>query len=534
MEGGKAVDCVHQLSAMKSLRTPHVETWRKSYSFTYPIRMHGFFGEIVTAEDGLSELARLNDSTTTESARIFTSHLQEGMTPSNALWFGISLANMSEEERRWLDNAAKTIWQNIHNSNYDAVSFECRLDLTIAGWYVLYCDEAEGGGYHFEQWPLSECYIASTRPGRPVDTVYREFELRADQAFNTYGEAVSEKIKECIAKGKPHEKFQFIHRIFPRKKWAADARMAKNMRYASEHVEVGTKKMVRESGYHEFPCVIPRWMQIPGTSYAVGAVYEALADAATLNKIKEFDFANMDLAIGGMWIAEDDGVLNPRAIKIGARKVIVANSVNSMAPLQPSSNFNVAFTAEDRIQAQIRKILLADILPPLEGQPRTAAEINMRMAFIRKMMGPAYARVQNEDLQKLVERCFGIALRAGILGQPPESLRGRTWFVKYKNPLARAQQLNEVTAIDEYAAGLANWAATTGDQSVLDNIDMDKAARHRGEALGVPWEIIPTEDNIREKRLQREEARQEMAQEQMGQQIMTEAGTAAAKKAFGA
>jgi hypothetical protein len=34
-----------------------------------------------------------------------------------------------------------------------------------------------------------------------------------------------------------------------------------------------------------------------------------------------------------MWIAEDDGVLNPRTMKVGPRKVIVANSVDSMKPL---------------------------------------------------------------------------------------------------------------------------------------------------------------------------------------------------------
>ena len=171
IEGGKAQQICHRLSSMKTVRDINVDTWRRCYAYTYPLRSHGFFGEIETAENGLSALARLNDSTTTESARIFTSHLQEGLTPSNAVWFGIHISNMSEDERRWLDQAAKIIWENIHNSNYDAVSFECRLDMSIVGWYVLYADEAKEGGYHFEQWPIPECYISSSRPGQPVDTI---------------------------------------------------------------------------------------------------------------------------------------------------------------------------------------------------------------------------------------------------------------------------------------------------------------------------------------------------------------------------
>ena len=33
-----------------------------------------------------------------------------------------------------------------------------------------------------------------------------------------------------------------------------DARLAKNMRFASFNVDVSNKQVVRESGYHEFPC----------------------------------------------------------------------------------------------------------------------------------------------------------------------------------------------------------------------------------------------------------------------------------------
>lgn len=526
----KAKTILQRLTTMSSDRERHVDTWRRCYSYTMPLLMYGWYGDEVTANTALSELAQLNDSTTTEAAKVFTSHLQEGLTPSNEVWFAIQVSNMSQEEKRWLDQAAKIIWQNIHNSNYDAVSYESRLNLTIAGWYVMFVGEDVGGGFHFEQWPISECYIASTRRGRPVDTILRKFKLTASQAVSEYGDKVSDKIKDAIKNNKPSTKFEFVHAIQPRQNYVVNARLAKNMRFESIHIECGALNIVRESGYHEFPCVVPRWMQIPGGPYAVSAVYEALPESATLNKIKEFDLANMDMAIGGLWIAEDDGVLNPRSIKIGARRVIIANSVDSMKPLQPATNFNVAFSAEDRLQAQIRKILLADILPPSDGQPRTAAEIHMRMGYIRKMMGPAYARVQHEDLQKLVERCFGIAFRAGILGEPPQSLSQRRWYIKYKNPLAKAQQLNEVEAIDGYASRLANMAQMTGDASIMDNINMDKAARHTGEALGVPWDIIPDEKEIQERRMQREEARQEAMQEQVQQETMMEAGKTMASK----
>src|SRR3546814_5539409 len=40
-------------------------------------------------------------------------------------------------------------------------------------------------------------------------------------------------------------------------------------------------------------------------------------------------------------------------------------------------------------------------------------------------------------------RCFGLAYRAGIFKPAPQSLRGRSFSVRYVSPMARAQKLDE-------------------------------------------------------------------------------------------
>ncbi len=62
----------------------------------------------------------------------------------------------------------------------------------------------------------------------------------------------------------------------------------------------------------------------------------------TINDINALELANLDLSVSGMWIAEDDGVLNPRSIKVGPRKILIANSVDSMKRLESGANFQVA------------------------------------------------------------------------------------------------------------------------------------------------------------------------------------------------
>lgn len=178
-------------------------------------------------------------------------------------------------------------------------------------------------------------------------------------------------------------------------------------------------------------------MKIPGGSYGIGPVYDALPDCKELNETKRMEKAAQDLAISGMWIAEDDGVLNPRTVKVGPRRIIVANSVDSMKPLLTGSDFNVAFTAEERLQASIRKIMMADQLQPQDGPAMTATEVHVRVALIRQLLGPVYGRFQAEYLQPLVERCFGIAFRAGVFPEPPESMNAANFNVRYISPLAR-------------------------------------------------------------------------------------------------
>ncbi|WP_110995393.1 portal protein [Pseudomonas sichuanensis] len=523
------------LGVLKSLRSPHEQVWRDCFDHTYPMRGNGFYCEMMTAQEALNRRARIFDGTTTDSARILASSIQSGLTPANSLWFGLDVGQESEDERRWLDDGAQIIWENIHASNFDAAAFEGLLDEVCAGWFALHIDsDRERGGFVFDLWPLSGVYCSASKPGGKIDTVYRSYKLTAEQAINEFGEDnVSENTRK-LAKDKPQELVEFVHAIYPRSTHMVGARLAKNMPVASCKVEVSAKKLVSESGYHEMPVVVPRWMMIPDSVYATGPVMDALPDARTLNEMVRMDLAAGDLAIAGMWIAEDDGVLNPKTVKVGPRKIIVANSVDSMKPLQTGSNFNYSDSRITRLQAAVRKTLMADQLQAQDGPAMTATEVHVRVNLIRQLLGPVYGRLQTEYLQPMIERCFGIAFRAGILGEAPESLGGRNFTVRYLSPLARAQKLEEVTAIDQYVAGCAQAAqaqAAAGQApDAMDNVDLDAAARFRGEALGVPSSVIRSETDRDAMREQRAQAQQQAAEQQQAMAMQQMAGQAALKQ----
>lgn len=527
----RATELVRRLGVLKGIRSELDMIWLDCFDHSFPMRGNGFFGNRDDATSLQTKRAKLLDSTSTESGRSLAANVMGGATPSNSRWFGLSAGNDTDPEKTFFDESAETIWSNIHASNYDAVGFECCLDMVGAGWFVMYIDvDREVGGYVFEQWPISGCYLAASKPGGLADTCIRTYELTVEQVVNEFGlDNVSDTTRQLYQQQKLDTKVQLLHSIYPRPMYAVGAVRAKNMPFASCHVEVNSKQTLRESGYHECPFVAPRWVIVQDTPYAVGPMFDALPDVKQLNRLVYLEDSNADLAISGMWIAEDDGVLNPRTVKVGPRKIIVANSVDSMKPLQSGANFELSFTKKQELQAQIRKTLMADQLQPQDGPQMTAYEVHVRVQLIRQLLGPIYGRLQAEWLQGMVSRCFGLAYRAGILPQPPESLHNREFRVIFTSPNAKAQKLEDVTAIERTLTSVGTIAAAKGDLSVWDNIDTDEAIRVISEGNAAPAKIMRDQDHVAALRDQRAQQQQQAQAQQAQTDLMQPAAQEIAK-----
>ena len=330
---------VRRLSELTADRQQHEQVWDDCYQYSYPQRGNGLLSMLMNANDAQLRKARIMDSTATDSIKIGSATLVNGTVPSNARWFALDVGNETDEERRWLDEAAQFIWENIHASNFDAEVFDFAIDLNVAGWSVLYEGEAEDGGYEFEAWPLGQCRIGSSKPGGRVDTIYRDFEWTVSQVVAKYGlDKVSQATREKFQAEKFDDKVRLVVAIEPREVYAVEAKMARNMPWASCHVEVDKKHILRESGYQEFPCMVPRWMRLPNSVYATGPMSDALPDVKTLNEVVKWDLMGAETTLAPPLIAADDGVLNAKNIKLGPRKVIVANDTDNLKPLLSGVN----------------------------------------------------------------------------------------------------------------------------------------------------------------------------------------------------
>lgn len=526
-----AAECIKSAQRARSARRGHEATWREAFDYGAPERGAGIDSdETYDAGTDQTKRARVLSSVTAEAAENLAANLQGGAVPSNTRWFDLAVDGADDFGKRWLSDAAQFVWANIHASNFDAEAFDAMTDMVHAGWFALYIEEAQGGGYQFETWPMSQVFVESSKSGGRVDIVYRCYKMTADQAAAKYGiDALSERTRDLVMDGKGDTMVAFVHRIQPRKVWMPGALLSKHFPIESLVVEEATRHTVRESGYHEMPVVVPRWSRMPRSAYAVGPVCSALPDVRMLNKLRNNEIQATDLAVAGMWIAEDDGVLNPKTIKVGPRRVIVANSVDSMKELKSGSDFNVAFTAEDRLERQIRRKLYADQLQAQDGPQMTATEVHVRVALIRQLLAPVFGRLQAEFLQPLIERCFGIAYRAGVLGMAPESIAGRSFHVRYVSPMARAQKLEEVHAIQQYGEFIGAQVAA-GFATAADNYDPDEASRAVADGLGVPQRVVPDKRSVQALRDARKQDAQNQQQQAMQQQATTSVTDAMAKR----
>jgi len=527
-----AVSIIRRQGELRGLRSDKEDVWRQCGDYSFPIRSQGFYGEREELSGTQTKQAELYDSTATDAARILASSTQTGSTPANTRWFGLVVQDQEDNERQWLDESAERLWTQIHASNFDAESMDGLLDMVAFGWFVMFVtdDRDENGGidgFKFELWPIGNCYCAASKHGGPIDTVFRPYCLTVEQCVGEFGlDKVSDKVRELYTSENYDEKVSLIHAIYPRREGKEGAKRAKNMPFASVYVDCDAKTTLRESGFHEQPFFAPRWTRVPNSVYAVGPMFDALPDVKTLNKLAQMELANVDIAVAGMWIAEDDGVLNPRTVKVGPRKIIVANSVDSMKPLTTGANFNVSFTKREQLAAQIRKIMMADQLPPMEGQPRTATEFYARINLIRQLLGPVYGRMQSEYLKPLIQRCFGLAFRGGLFDPPPQSLAGRQYSIVYLSPMAKSQKLEEVSAIEGTFAAVAQLAAAKQDPTVWDNYDVDEGMRMAADGRGVPAKIVRNADDVAEIRKVRAEQQEAQQQQAMQQQIGMEAASA--------
>jgi hypothetical protein len=276
--------------------------------------------------------------------------------------------------------------------------------------------------------------------------------------------------------------------------------------YAGENKAV----LLHEETFKRSPFHVFRWSKIPGSAYGVSPVMLKLPDIRTLNKVVEMTLQNAALAIAGMYMVRDDGVVNPDNLVIQAGGMIPVGSAGgtmgpSIAPLETGRGFDIGQLITQDMRESVNKGLFNNGLPPLDGKVRSATEFVERQRELTQDIGGAIGRL-TRSLSELVSQIAGVMADRGFIPQLP--FDQYTFKVQINSPLARSQKLQEVQVIVEtiqiaMALGGPELAALAFKMEDV----MDRISRLRG----VPIDLVRSKDD-------RAEMQQKLAQFAASQQ----------------
>ena len=501
---------------LESVRQTWEDHWQEILDYVMPRKADVTF----VRSRGEKRTEVLYDSTAITANNLLAASLQGTLTSASLPWFHLKLRdtelNQNRDVQLWLEDAAKRMYEIFNESNFNTEVHELYLDLVSIGTGAIFVEEGSKGfdkeGIHFNCLHIAEYFIQENINGK-VDTLYRKYKLTARQAIQEFGEEnVGEKILESV-KEKPDKEFNFIHAVEPTEDYErAVGKSNTKLPVHSCHVCTEDKMVVRTGGYNEFPYLVPRWSKATGEIFGRSPSYNALPDIKTLNKAVEIGLKAWAKAIDPPLLVQDDGVIG--RVRMTPAGITVVRHDGAIKPLQIGSNWQITDMKENQLRTSIRQAYYSDQLQLQDGPQMTATEVQVRYELMQRLLGPTLGRFQSEFLNPLIERTFGIMLRAGALLPEPDVIQGQKIDVEYVGPLARSQRMEESVAIDRLYELAVNVVQV--DPSIMDNINHDEAIRLRGDLLGVPKIVLRARDEVEELREQRQQA--QMAQQQAEQQ----------------
>lgn len=493
---------------------------------------HGWFeGDI---KDGKRRLNTLANDTPSWSVSVMAAGMQSGLTSPNNQWFRLAPENPklaeSNKVQRYLTDCEEIMQGHFSKSGiYDAFysSYE-ELGTFGIGGFLLLEDPAMG----FIPVPLTIGeYAIGVNAQRKPSEFFRRIELTPAQMVEQFGEdAVSDNVKMGY-KNNSNTAYVVNHLIAPNDGRIESSKGLKGKSFLSWYWEEGiaADKYLAVEGYEEFPAIISRWTLTGPNVYGFGLGEMSLGDCTQLQKIELDKITALQLSLRpplAMPIS-----MRGRVSLLPAAQNWYDPSGSSGDPfikplVQVTPNMQDTGYEISRIEERIKRsfyvqMFLSLLTDPNREQQKTATEINELHNEKLLMIGPVLQRLDREMLRPCIDRAYAILERQGLLPEPPDEIIGQAIKVEYLSPLILAQRMAAISAVDRFIGFISNVAGV--DPGVLDNLDFDKTAIRYANDLGVPADLIRSDE---EKQQMRESRAEDQRKAQQEQQMMEQAKVA--------
>jgi hypothetical protein len=507
--------------ALKTERSSWFSHYKEISDYLLP-RSGRFF--VQDRDRGQRRHNNIYDSTGTRALRVLGAGLMGGATSPARPWFRLATADKelmaSEPVKVWLNDVTRLMFDVFQRSNTYRTLHHMYEELGAFGTGAsIVLDDFDKAIHHY---PLTtgEFCIAQNYRGE-ITTLYREFQKTVGELVTEFGyQNCSLTVRNMFDRGNLDAWVTIIHGIEPRSDRDPRKLDAKNMAWQSIYFEqgAGDGKYLSESGFKEFPALVPRWATAGGDIYGNSPGMEALGD------IKQLQHEQLRKAQGIDYMTKPP-LQVPTSMKNRDVETL-PGGISFVDTATPHGGIRTAFEVRldldhllgdiQDVRGRIRETFYTDLFLMLANQTdsrMTATEVAERHEEKLLMLGPVLERLHNELLDPLIEMTFSRMLAAGAVPPPPPELHGMDLNVEYVSMLAQAQRAVATNGIDRFVGNLGAMAAFKPE--VLDKFDSDKWAEAYSDMLGVDPELIVADDKvalIRKSRAQAQQAAQQAAQ----------------------
>lgn len=497
----------------------------------------------------------------TRESQLFTSTAIEGnqtlangmvslMTPVETPWFAYdppSSQEKSDECKAWYSECTSIIQKLMAGSNFYTEVHEMFLDRGGFGTAGMHVEEGKKSLFNFTNLTIGTYAITENDEGY-VDGLWRKMDaMTIRQAVQKFGvNALSEKSRKAYKdENNPKAadaKIVIIHAIYPREDGTYDEGKIgqENMPIASCYVEENEKHLIKEGGYQEMPSFVSRYLKWGDFVYGWSPAFMALPDARQLNFLEKMMDALAQKAAFPPMIApasmEGVSVLDVRSE--GVTYVEDLQESQMLREWQTAGRYDIG---KDRVlqkQEAINRHFHVDLFrmfSEYDGPQMTAYEASLKQAEKLIQFSPTNTRLTTEFFNPLLQRLWGIAIRAGVLPPPPpeaieEGADGMGYLpepnITYTSRIALAIKSLETEGFMRTLAMYQPYADIIPD--IFDNFDWDVAVPDTARNNGTPQRfLMPAKrrDEIRAQRAQAQQQANQLATAQATAQTVKDLGS---------
>jgi hypothetical protein len=467
-----------------ALKNPWLSTFEECFEYALPAKESMFL-----QADAKRRTDKIFDETAVVGVQEFASRLQAGIMPTFSRWADLKTGTDIPDDQRKeadaaLDAVTEHVFEILQHSNMDQEISESFLDLAV-GTATIDIIESDDpiAPIRFAAVPIAHLYIDSG-PDDRVDFIARKREMTADQIKLRYRGAKTVKAM-AEEKAEGEGKLRIVEAC--ERDWSKPVETWTFTVY--EEGECETIFTETESGIGSGRFICFRWAKLGGEVWGRGPLLNALPAIKTCNLTVELILENAEMAITGLYTAEDDGTMNVDTIQLLPGTIIpTMPGSGGLKAVQAAGKFDVSQMILTEMRSNIKKALYNDSLGNPDKTPASATEISARMADLSRQIGAAFGRLQNELVQPLIQRVIYILKKQGRIKLP--SVNGREVKVSPTSPLSQAQAHQDVTTTSQYIGMLGQLF---GPQLVNLLVDTTKAADYLADKLKINSQILRTE-----------------------------------------